>query len=153
MGEGEKLPVAQMRGQNEDPPILGHRPSKVLQAHDLDSREDLVERRIHRGAQLHKHEPQMLKGSAADSPPIDLRHLGKRHFEVCQRQTAPARERYVGQIPESAAQPRRGEPRKPPDDARESGEDYADRRRRSRRISTKIGMTDSTITTTTTTWT
>jgi len=63
---------------------------------------------------------QVLKGPATDAPPIGLRHLRKRRFEVRQRQTAAARERHVGQTLESAAQPHRGETRKPADDAPES---------------------------------
>jgi hypothetical protein len=123
MGESQELPVAQMGGEDEDPSVLGHRHSKVFQAHDLDPREDPLERRIHRGAELDEHESKVLKGPAADSPAIGFRHLWERHFQVRQRQTAAAREGHVGQIPESAAQPRRGKARKPANDIRESGED------------------------------
>ena len=65
-------------------------------------------------------------------------------------QLAPA-ERECGQVAEPAPQPRRGARGQPRDGGGEDA-DQPGRRRRSRAISTAIGMTDSTITMPTTTW-
>ena len=82
------------------------------------------------------------------------RQLGEREGEIRQDDAAAARQRQGRQVPEAAAEPQ-GE-RPSGSRARQvchaPGERYAERRRRSRMSSTKIGISESKITTPTTTW-
>ena len=150
VGQGEQLPVSQMGGKDEDSTVLGHRILEVFHSDEGDPRKYSLGWGGHRRAELDEHQTQMLERPAADSAAIGRRHLREGQPEVRHGQPSATCQRDEREITHPAAQPRRRPPGEAPDGGRDDGENQTDRRRRSRRISTPIGMTERTITTTTT---
>ena len=95
----------------------------------------------------------MLPGLPGQSLPIGSRQLGERQGEILQDDAAAARQRHGRQVTEAAAEPQGGRRREPCRQVRHTpGERYAERRRRSRMSSTKMGISERKITIPTTIW-
>lgn len=95
----------------------------------------------------------MLEGAPADAPPRGGRERGERERKVRKRRAAAAAECEEPEVADPAPEPGPGARGQPPEGGDDGVEDQAARRRRSLTISTTIGITERTITMTTTTWT
>src|SRR5262245_56869169 len=144
-----------MGGEEQGATLPVHRGQQVIQALDPDTAECVLQRPDEERRQLGDHDAEVPVRRAADpAMPGDV-HLGERAAEVRQGGPAAAGGQGVAEIAQALADPARGVGRKPPDrrgQRTERSVDGAACLRRSRRISTAMGIRDSTMTTTTTTW-
>src|SRR5262249_36288751 len=141
---------AQVGREDERAPVLGHRILQMLQSDERDPREYSLRRGGHRRAELDEHQTEVAERLAADAAPLPRPHRREGQLEACHGQPAPTPEQEERETTHPAAQPRRRPSRKSCDGGCDGGKNQTDRRRRSRKISTPMGMTESTITTTTT---
>ncbi len=93
----------------------------------------------------------MLEGAPRDPSAGGRRPVGKRLGEIGERDSATPREHRVRKVAEPTPEPRRGGNGQRCDGGGEEPEPYLALRLRSRMISTAIGISESTITTITTT--
>lgn len=94
----------------------------------------------------------MLEGASGDAAAGASGQRRKRAREIGQGDAPPSPEQRVTEIADSPPQPCRERDRQGTDRKGEEPNDYAALRRRSRRTSITIGITERTMTTTTTTW-
>ena len=94
----------------------------------------------------------MLGSTAGEAASLRHRQLRVRATEVSQRDTTAARQPGVREVTESPTEPECERERQTAGRRSEAAGGYAERRRRSLYSSTAIGISDSTITITTTTW-
>ena len=94
----------------------------------------------------------MLRSAARQAAPLRHRQLRVGTTEVGECDPAAARQPGVREVTQSPTEPERQRERQTADRRGEAAGGYADRRRRSLYSSTAIGISESTITITTTTW-
>jgi hypothetical protein len=140
-----------MRGQHQATPVFRHDVLDVLESVDGDFRNH-VGRRSNEPSQLGRDHSQMLARSPIERSAFRQRATWKRDGQVPERDPSTPAKRDVHHVSQAAAQPERRREREPPDQAGEDSSGESDRRLRSRRISTMIGMTERTITMRTTQW-
>ena len=144
-----------MGGQEQRAAVLVHDRLNVLEAVDANPSQGVLQGSREQRGELDDHESEVLKRATAD-PPAGIRgDVGEGAREVRERGlTAPGRQ-HVADVAQPAADPPGSTRREPADSGGQRTErtvDGEDCLRRSRMISTAIGITDSTITTITTTW-
>lgn len=94
----------------------------------------------------------MLAGRAGNAPACAGIELGEGGAEVAESKTPAMGKPDEEQVAEATAEPRRHGRRQPPEGGSQAAGDQTDCFLRSRTTSTTIGMTESTMTTATTTW-
>src|SRR5262249_39256195 len=154
-GGGQKLPVAEMGGEEQRPAMAIHHRPEMLDAVDPHSGQDVGQRTRQQRDQLDDHRPEVLIGRATDPAPLLCGRSGKGLREVRQGDAATAGRQRVPEIAEPPADVRGGARRQPVNYRAQRSKRYidgVDGLRRSRRISMPMGMTDSTITISTTMW-
>ena len=139
-----------MSCEDECSTVRLHRILQMIQTVEGDALERPFRGLAQHRAQLDEHQPEVLKRRPADSAAIGRRDAWEGQRDVRERHTTAPGKGEKNEIPEPATQPRPRPPRQPRDCASESKRNQTDRRRRSRMISTTIGMTDRAITMTTT---
>ena len=150
MGRGEQLPVAQVRREHERPAVGRHDATQVLEALEVERRQRALERARQGRRELDEQHAEMLEGAPADPAPLGRAQGGERQGEVGERHAPSRRQRHEREAAETLPEPDPRSGRQPPDEAGDRRQDQAVRRRRSLRISTTIGITETTMTTMTT---
>jgi len=93
----------------------------------------------------------VLEGASAEPPSLGGAQRRERAGEIGEGHAPPGRQRHEREIAEPSPEPDARSGGQPPDEGGDRREDQAARRRRSLRISTTIGITETTITTMATT--
>ena len=152
VGGAEHLPVTEVASEEERPSVGAHGRMQMLDPVQANARKRLVERCRQEARQLGQCHPEMLGSAARKSATFGFgqRRIGA--TQVGEGDAAAPRKRGVREVPQTPAEPEGHGERYVPRGRRQAAGGYAERRRRSLYSSTAIGISDSTITITTTTW-
>src|SRR5262245_27541953 len=140
-----------MAAEGQEPAVLRHGAIEVLASLDGDPRQQVLEGPAEERAKLDEHQPEMLPGPPGELAPGLWGQLRECLSKVRERQAPPTTKDEAGEVAEPAPEPVRQPPRRMPEGGGEEGQGAGDRFLRSRAISITIGITESTMTTATTT--
>ena len=151
VGGAEDLPVAEVGGEDKRATVGSHRRMQMLEPVQANPRQGLVERRGQQPWQLDQCHPEMLGSAARESAALGFRQRRIGAAQIGEGDAAAPSKRGVREVPQTPAKPECHGERDVAGGRCEAAGGYAERRRRSLYSSTAIGISDSTITITTTT--
>jgi hypothetical protein len=152
VGGAQDLPVPEVSGEDERPPVSLHGRVQMLDAVEANPGQCLLERRRQKAGQLDQRHPEVLGRPPRESATVRDRQLGVRAAQVGEGDAPSTRHRGVHSVAQSPTEPEGEGQRHPTSRGRQAASGYAERRRRSLYSSTAMGISESTITITTTTW-